>query len=1333
MRQSRGPWGDYGLTDERYLGYSATDSVSSMQGITTSVPFSTSNDQLPTPHHQEEQEQEQQQQQQYPTTTRSLNTVGAVEAHPPSSHRPNWAVANDIFWERYGSVGPSDGRTWLPLPHLSILSGQRSRTGDGDSRHNITSMEPLLWRNTRQSVVNGEEFGLFGPQEPWLTLPLHPIQARGVYKQGESPVVDASVQSIASQQALQRPVLFQYKPYEHQEPLNLTDAETEAVLEAAFGRSGSRTQGMNVAGDVAPVILIKLIMDLYLRVGPAASFTRVISMLEPPLIHGDDDARERVFDLVTNLLLHGDLLFQGEDESCKQGADGAVDARSGLKIAPGDTEHQAALGTLTTWPPLPADDPTLAMLSEVSLAALRQAHFNQWLRLVLFHVMDLCRKNSTSTIIGTWTTSAVACLAMMCNYKGLPVRGYLDGLSLSVVAFLLEQSRKRAWPTQIKCWLGSIAADLLYTTSGDGGGDGKGKGKGGARGLDRFVERSPFLKWEETTNEITTPNGLKGHQTNRLALGIVRVDGQRLEAFGGPLAVAKNYVLAPTLQCKRVFFCIMFDIVTGRIHWPGDQAGDSDISWTLPQGRMAHPSEVTALGAALIHTRAAEALWCLLPLASNRFGDLAPVVEELRSQMAAVHARHPELGVITSAPPAFVADCLSQLALMAGGGIVEKEVTLSTVEEEIRKFCASPPHSEDSEFMLSLKLARLLVERADGRVIESRGSGMGVVANEQVLLPEENALTDVLTHALTQPSGCFASPFAVSVCHALHALRLRFAGIVGPSAWVNVRCQSFVQNGVVDIDGEQCDYQTTCLSIAEHTISRAAQWIVSLAPPTPSRTLAILHLSEALVSAMTVRHEDSHCGCCSVPVFENDSTITDRGRNHHHALDSGGGGGLDGLAQTTAVEGVISPVSRENKLPLQVRDPLLSIQLDQQRSSAHSSAPSSAHSPAPSSVDSPAHSRSHSLTYSHLKPQAQGQAQVQQAQQRAKVEVQSFGPLSSGLASLSQQGRREEGDIVNGGGTSSSVEPRPSAVGGRPLAAAWRRITRSGNESQQQPLLIAQQHQVLQGQAGLGKEDVKLDPSTEPTVASPLPGTPPPNTFTFQPPFAPTPFSLRNMAARKAKEERRAVELTTAKTLVTLETLEEKITPVESLLAGLALLPTISINLLTLESLRLMFDTLDIHSLRFCTAGSEQNVVRSSAAVLRNPLGQPSRSKQMTTAAPVAAARPLLDIRASIAVLLLKKADTTDHVSSSSPISPSFLELLLADPDPRIRRHTAVFALRRFSSMSDGEPYHAALREVIGKAQRTDSDRTILLPEAQVTAFLEVRALRLDELFESST
>ena len=179
-------------------------------------------------------------------------------------------------------------------------------------------------------------------------------------------------------------MLFQYKPYCQQDSLHLSEQDVAAVLEACFGKiplsesvsntntatdsttsnnvqnsggggggggeynssEGRRSSNVHVGGgavfpwgisgggggggsaqatsDVASVVLIKLIMDLYLLKGPRTAFSMVHFMLQRAVLYGDGAAKARVFDLILNLAVHGEMLYDVPGDQVPPEEDAAI-------------------------------------------------------------------------------------------------------------------------------------------------------------------------------------------------------------------------------------------------------------------------------------------------------------------------------------------------------------------------------------------------------------------------------------------------------------------------------------------------------------------------------------------------------------------------------------------------------------------------------------------------------------------------------------------------------------------------------------------------------------------------------------------------------------------------------------------------------------------------------------------------------------------------------------------------------------------------------------------------------------------------------------------------
>jgi len=282
----------------------------------------------------------------------------------PTPGQPAWAVATDVFWERYGSTSTQD-IAWTPLPYIRMLSGQSAASSPPPQPEALSSLSSSSERFSRAATA-----GATGHVEPWL---LHAF--------GSGPGSGVSHAGLSSERP--RGLLFQYKPYSQQEALSLSASEVEGVVDAVFGRlkeaSTARTvfeegvgfgggsgknPGQNKLGTssppapavdsgattttatatathavscasrgVASVVLIKLIIDMYLRLGPRASFPLVLYLLQKPLLLGTAAARCRVFDLISNLAVHAELLRAAPADDVPEDNDEVAEAGESLSLS----------------------------------------------------------------------------------------------------------------------------------------------------------------------------------------------------------------------------------------------------------------------------------------------------------------------------------------------------------------------------------------------------------------------------------------------------------------------------------------------------------------------------------------------------------------------------------------------------------------------------------------------------------------------------------------------------------------------------------------------------------------------------------------------------------------------------------------------------------------------------------------------------------------------------------------------------------------------------------------------------------------------------------------
>lgn len=1305
-----------------------------------------------------------------------------------SSLCPSWAISDDMFWERYGTALRGTEGSWRALPHLRALSGQL-QVAAASSSFSTSCSAPS------EDMFDGPSSAI----DPWLLQPP---------PNGGSPSLAAGgrAQQVAASGGAHRHLLFQYKPYCQQDLLHLSEQDVAAVLEVAFGKvpygapkdnsttaaptsppqavlrptsslwSGAAGGGNSTVGggagmnqtpsDVACVVLVKLIMDLYLAQGPQLTFSMVYFMLQRAMVHGDGTACARVFDLIMNLAVHGELLYDApgdqvpEDDAAvveavakldragpsadwrhtvtsalraslaagletpSSAAAGGGGGASGLRYPSGtsvnnngvenqveeeEEQEEAETGGGEEWPPLPRPSPIGPSTAAHGGIDPRGQRFRQWLRLLLFRMLSvLCSVSSSlssSSLEAAWA-AAVSCLVALSTHEGYVVRSFIQEMPLEAAAMLLEQSKEQEWPHSLRCWIGCLAANLMYSTKKCSAIN---RGRGGGGNGDAQVEPLLYL------------------------------NASRLKAFGGIRAVVRNYSDAPTLKCRRAFFCVMFDYLASDCFGGGGEEADDEeevdfeLEASLSQARSLlraiHASQIDALGAALLYTRAAEALCPILKLSFGSskentttntttrgrslisstsgvrgFSDqvLYDIAADITAQIAAVHAIYPSQ--VVQPPPGAVKQCLRALLAMAvAAARAPASATAAGKEEEKEEEEKEEDELEHERLCIALKegnvgadtwLLRTVIEAADKEIVASAAGRQPVP-----LLPPlplsllaadagvggKSSLASVLERALPDMRGHAAIAFMRAVHALLDYVQLATAGLgantTSTSSWQSI------------------DYPSAALQ----TLTVAIEWL-NLAPP-GARQRALAAAAERAVAVLTIRKIDPVL--FPLDAVDNSTTTRDGGTGCTTATTStqpgsNSQGGLDGASgRSTAT------ASREA---------------------------------------------------------AAGEAQQQQKQQEEeeqKHQQQGVGRLAGQGSDFNLAGDNNNNGVEQPGGHKqpsplSKIMPVPK------LTAAWRRLTNPHhgggsagaggaiaggavpNEDGISPGSDArhQHHHVpapsnnatqpvrplsagLSTLSGAERDAAAAGPGLPPR--SPASFQQPPQQLSQQPVYQPhrsrqysSDVSLLSLAAERALYERHAAaeaELGCAEAVAAAET---KLTSIDSYLSGLSeVIPEI-LSQVPSEMLRTLMEGLRPEILSsFSTSGGGGG----------RSLQTRTRESQLRVSA-VQAGRPLWDARAAIAILLLRQentANTATSTASTSVLDISFIVSLLSDSDPRVRRHASTFILTRFAQRK-AQQYRIAVREVVAKAQRGDDDRILKSAEAQVKAMLESRLMSLEGL-----
>jgi len=371
--------------------------------------------------------------------------------------------------------------------------------------------------------------------------------------------------------------MFSREAYRDQAPLAIpTSAEVSAILEAvcgpeAVGLPGKGAEGpRGAAGDaglqVPMSLLAKLVIDMWLRLGPEASAPLLLVLLRRCLASPGERQRARAFDVLVNLAVHGLLVDppgEGEGEagdgSGGGGGRGSERAASG-GAAGGAKQHRLARASVPSARALgagAAPEGGAAAGGGRPPGGGLTAAFQAWLRPALFDCMDqLARAGERSPEV--WT-SALGCLSLMCTSGGAFCRAKSDGVPLSALALLVRVADQQAWSPALRNELLRLSLWLLFVGEG-----GDGDGGGG------------------------DPAARARH---------VRLDPRRLADFGGVPAVVELYRWELDAEVRQSLFAVLLDVAVGRV---AARARDSGLE---------HPAATAHVPPAALHAWAATALF----------------------------------------------------------------------------------------------------------------------------------------------------------------------------------------------------------------------------------------------------------------------------------------------------------------------------------------------------------------------------------------------------------------------------------------------------------------------------------------------------------------------------------------------------------------------------------------------------------------------------------------------------------------------------------------------------------------------------------------------------
>ncbi|CAG9467668.1 unnamed protein product [Pedinophyceae sp. YPF-701] len=195
----------------------------------------------------------------------------------------------------------------------NVLAWRWGLATEGPACEGATRADPA--RLARASVARS---GMSGATNRML--------ANSIAREAEStPKAFVHIQSLVQRQQqdrrkgdVARPTrgMFMFQPYSQQPPLDMSTEEVEAVVEAVLGpgptgRASNGTLPEDIPAEMEEVftgLLVKLIVDMWLKCGPEQALPLALILLVKALGCTHMAWRCRVFDVLFNLALHGSLL-----------------------------------------------------------------------------------------------------------------------------------------------------------------------------------------------------------------------------------------------------------------------------------------------------------------------------------------------------------------------------------------------------------------------------------------------------------------------------------------------------------------------------------------------------------------------------------------------------------------------------------------------------------------------------------------------------------------------------------------------------------------------------------------------------------------------------------------------------------------------------------------------------------------------------------------------------------------------------------------------------------------------------------------------------------------
>ena len=711
---------------------------------------------------------------------------------------PSWALAWDVFSERYGKFSRDgvDVHDW----NVFEMDCRASSPRRGDDA-------TLLVGDHTSEMAEALELSLASLSNPWMT----PKHTHGdVNKGGSKPRL-----------------LFQYKQYEQQERLVLSDDEMAATMEAVFGQglfsyfkeSDHVQVELKEAKDAGMVILAKLVLDLYLDNGPEVAFPLVMSMFEKPLKH-DRSAQCAVFDMLMNLMIHGELLYSEGDHRRKECGNGWVE-KEGDRAAAEEKKDEG----VAEWPVI--SNQMNGIYTVNGECDVRMEQFREWLRRLLCSLAAqlALHESSTSTMLDdsgseVWA-SVLSCMTSLCTHDGYIVKEYVLHFPMGALRRMLYVARHAFWSTRIQSMLAVMVSNLVY-------------------------------------KNVVKEDGI--HSV---------LDFEKIDAFGGIHSIAKEYHYAATAISCQSLFCVLLDFVLMK-----KDATQNDTELGATWGfQITDTFEVQSLAYGMLQMKAAFALREYLLLPPMKTDSL--IQNELSRIVHSAIASQTDGLEDVRIPFAFVEYCIATLKQISSATYSIPDELEDPVMSTCNAGIFGEARPEDWKCLAKNLMdespakdkvvgrswmVKLMVSAADTGIEEAWSTRKNIIPPPVPLMPSDIPGKDLFTFGDTLLSAFAVSRvknmqmgstyrsfegdndvitnFALAIRQVVGAMRFR--------TLINAPCSD--KDEQIKWSSSTVDTNRLCVS----TIERAFEWIFEFSSA-PTWSSAVALLADCLISTVTVR------------------------------------------------------------------------------------------------------------------------------------------------------------------------------------------------------------------------------------------------------------------------------------------------------------------------------------------------------------------------------------------------------------------------------------------------------------------------------------------------